>query len=330
MSAPDLVLVTGMSGAGRSSVLAALEDLGFEAIDNLPIGLLDRLTAPGAGGREGAGRTDAPFAVGVDVRTRDFDPDQLSRTAARLGAEAGRRVVTLFLDCEDEHLMRRFAETRRRHPLAADRPVADGIALERRALAPLRARADLLLDTSELTLWALKERIRALFAADAADGPGGIGDGGPTVTVMSFAFRRGLPREADMVFDVRFLANPHYEPALRPLTGLDPDVGAHVAADPDFAGFLDDLSALLHRTLPRYEREGKAYLTIAVGCTGGRHRSVHTAERLADRLEAAGRRVSRFHRDLAHPGDAGDGDQGGGRDGDDGMTNERQAKERAQ
>ncbi len=293
VAAADLVLVTGMSGAGRSSALAALEDLGFEAIDNLPIGLLDRLAVAAGSGRagiEGAARR-APLAVGVDVRTRDFDVGELADLAARLRQEAGISVLTLFLDCEDEQLIRRFAETRRRHPLAADRPVADGIRLERRALAPLREAADIVIDTSELTLWDLKDRIRTLFeSADAAPGP--------TVTVMSFAFKLGVPREADMVFDVRFLANPHYVAELRPLTGLDADVGAHVAADPDFEGFLDDLTGLLTRTLPRYEREGKSYLTLAIGCTGGRHRSVYTAERLADRLEASGRAVHRFHRDL--------------------------------
>jgi len=284
---PDLVLVTGMSGAGRSSVLNVLEDLGFEAVDNLPIGLIDRLAAAA---REGAER--APIALGVDIRTRDFDPAAIEALQRRLREDDGLRLRTLFLDCDDEQLIRRFAETRRRHPLAADRPVADGIKLERRALAALREAADVVLDTTELTVWDLKDRIKTLFAdADAARA-------GPSVTVMSFAFRRGVPREADTVFDVRFLDNPHYDPDLRALTGLDDAVGAHIAADPDFEGFLADAAALLDRVLPRYEREGKSYLTIALGCTGGRHRSVYTAERLADRLAEAGRRVHRFHRDL--------------------------------
>lgn len=285
--AADLVLVTGMSGAGRSSVLNALEDLGFEAVDNLPLGLIDRLAAAA---REGQER--APIALGVDIRTRDFEPEAIAALQRRLAEADGLTVRTLFLDCDDEQLIRRFAETRRRHPLAADRPVADGIKLERRALAALRDVADVVLDTTELTIWDLKDRIKTLFAD-----PSGA-ESGPTVTVMSFAFRRGVPREADTVFDVRFLDNPHYDPDLRPLTGLDAAVGAHVAADPDFEGFLNEAAALLIRTLPRYEREGKSYLTIAVGCTGGRHRSVYTAERLADRLAAEGRRVHRFHRDL--------------------------------
>ncbi|MEQ8602157.1 MAG: RNase adapter RapZ [Marivibrio sp.] len=284
---PDLVLVTGMSGAGRSSVLNVLEDLGFEAVDNLPIGLIDRLAAAA---REGEER--APIALGVDIRTRDFDPAAIEALQRRLGAGDGLKLRTLFLDCDDEQLIRRFAETRRRHPLAADRPVADGIKLERRALAALRDVADVVLDTTELTVWDLKHRIKTLFADPNA------AEDGPTVTVMSFAFRRGVPREADTVFDVRFLDNPHYDPDLRPLTGLNGAVGAHIAADPDFEGFLAEATALLDRVLPRYEREGKSYLTIAVGCTGGRHRSVYTAERLADRLADAGRRVNRFHRDL--------------------------------
>ena len=298
---PDLILVTGMSGAGRSSVLDALEDLGFEAIDNLPIGLLDRLAVAAvsggsssggnSSGGSGSGGSGAPLAVGVDIRTRDFAVGPLAETTARLSRETGMKVRTLFLDCDDEPLIRRFAETRRRHPLAADRPVADGIRLERRTLIPLRDMADLVLDTSELTIWDLKNRIKSLFTVPQVGA-------GPVVTVMSFAFRQGVPREADMVFDARFLDNPHYDEALRPLTGLDAPVGKHIDKDPDFAGFLDDITALMTRTLPRYEREGKSYLTLAIGCTGGRHRSVYTAECLADRLEAAGRRVHRFHRDL--------------------------------
>lgn len=324
---PDLLLVTGLSGAGRSTALNALEDLGFEAVDNLPLGLLERLLPPSAvapdggpdggpeGGPEGApegapertsdGTTKraprAPLAVGVDVRTRDFDAAAVKRAVARLTAADGVAVRLLYLECDDEVLIRRFAETRRRHPLAADRPAADGVRLERRALAPLRDLADLVLDTTDLTVWDLKRRLQALFGAAAAAGSGP----GPVLTVMSFAVRRGLPREADMVLDVRFLDNPHYDPALQALTGLDAPVAAHIAADPDFEGFLDDVMRLLARTLPRYEREGKSYLTLAVGCTGGRHRSVFTAERLAERLEAAGRRVNRFHRDLERPAAAG-------------------------
>ncbi|MCR9219498.1 MAG: RNase adapter RapZ [Alphaproteobacteria bacterium] len=296
---PDLLLVTGLSGAGRSTALNALEDLGFEAVDNLPLGLLERLLPPSAVVSHGAPE-HAPLAVGVDVRTRDFDAAALKSAVARLTAADGVAVRILYLECDDEVLIRRFAETRRRHPLAADRPAADGIRLERRALAPLRDLADLVLDTTDLTVWDLKRRLQALFGA-AAEGSGA----GPVLTVMSFAFRRGLPREADMVLDVRFLDNPHYDPALQALTGLDAPVAAHIAADPDFEGFLEDVMRLLARTLPRYEREGKSYLTMAVGCTGGWHRSVYTAERLAERLEAAGRRVNRFHRDLERSAAAG-------------------------
>ena len=276
-----IVLVTGMSGAGRSTALKALEDLGYEAVDNLPLSLLPQLVA-GAAERH-------PLAIGIDVRTRDFTA---TRFLGALQPIAGRRELSVvFLDCDDELLRRRYTETRRRHPLAHDRPVIDGIGLERHRVSPLREHADLVIDTSALTAADLKRLLSGHFALDAA--------AGVKVTVTSFSYRHGLPQDADLVFDVRFLENPHYVPELRPLTGLDPAVGARIAADPGFASFFGDLVRLLTPLVPRYESEGKSYLTIAIGCTGGRHRSVYVAERLAERLRETGQPVSVTHRDLA-------------------------------
>jgi UPF0042 nucleotide-binding protein len=266
-----LVLVTGMSGAGRSTALKALEDLGYEAVDNLPLSFLPSLNLAGG-----------PVAVGIDVRTRGFSP-------ADVLAALPQNVTVVFLDADDEFLRRRYTETRRPHPLAFDRPVIDGIRLERQRVSALRDRADLVIDTSTLSVAELRRILNGHFALDAS---------GLAIFVRSFAYRRGLPPDADMVIDVRFLENPHYDPALRPLTGLDAAVGARIAADPDFAGFFERLIALLQPLLPRYANEGKSYLTIAIGCTGGRHRSVYVAGRLAEWLRREGQRVVVGHRDL--------------------------------
>jgi UPF0042 nucleotide-binding protein len=289
MAAARIVVVTGMAGAGRSTCLKALEDAGFEAVDNLPFDLLRRLLAAEPPTRD--------LAVGVDSRTRDFTPGALSHLLRR-AADAGSPTTLLYLECDDEILRRRFTETRRRHPLAPDRPVGDGITRERTLLAPLKAEADLVVDTSLLTPAAF----RGLLAERFTPAPGA----GLAVTVISFAYRQGLPREADMVVDARFLANPHYVDRLRPLTGLHADVQAYVRADPDLAGFLDGLEKLLAPLLPRYHAEGKSYFTIAVGCTGGRHRSVFVAEELAARLTVAGWPARPMHRELMAAGVTGD------------------------
>ena len=270
-----LVLVTGMSGAGRSTALKALEDLGYEAVDNLPLSFLPTLSAAGG-----------PVAVGIDVRTRGF-------ASGEILAALPSHVTVVFLDADDELLRRRYTETRRPHPLAFDRPVIDGIRLERQQVSVLRDRANLVIDTSALSVAELRRILAGHFALDA---PAGI-----AVFVRSFAYRRGLPPDADLVFDVRFLDNPHHDPALRPLTGLDAAVGARIAADPGFEGFFQRLTDLLLPLLPRYANEGKTYLTIAIGCTGGRHRSVYVAERLAQWLRRERQRVAVGHRDLDLP-----------------------------
>jgi UPF0042 nucleotide-binding protein len=289
-----LLVVTGMSGAGRSTALKVLEDMGYEAVDNLPLSLLpDLLRNPGQ---------RPPLAIGIDVRTRDFAVPTLIGAVDRLVTEHRIELRIVFLDCEDDRLVRRYTETRRRHPLAGDRPVLDGIALERQRLSPLRDRADLVIDTTALSPGDLKRVLHGHFARDAVPGI--------TIFVNSFSYRHGLPRDADLVLDVRFLRNPHYAAALRPLTGLDPEVGAFVAADPDYAPFFERLTAWLQPLLTRYESEGKSYLTIAIGCTGGRHRSVYVAERLGQWLGALGRPVGVGHRDL-EPGPATVEPQGG-------------------
>ena len=277
-----VVLVTGMSGAGHSTALKALEDMGYEAIDNLPLSLLNAVLSE-------AGST-RPLAVGVDTRTRRFAAKDVVRRLRALSANPGLAVTLVVLDCQDDVLARRFTETRRRHPLARDRQVADGIAAERALIAPLKAHADLVLDTSALPPAELGRVLAGHF---------GLGEGaGMAVFVTSFSFRHGLPREADLVFDVRFLTNPHYDSALRPLDGRDPRVAAYIEQDPEFEGFFGRLIDMLAPLLPRYEAEGKSYLTIAVGCTGGRHRSVLVAERLGAWLRAGGRPAEIRHRDL--------------------------------
>lgn len=285
---PDLVVITGMSGAGRTATLKALEDMGFEAVDNVPLSLIANLV----GGPDAAA---TPIAVCADVRTRDFDAEDLIKRIDGLSASSGRRVRVVFLDCDDEALLHRFEETRHRHPLAGGRPIVDGIRIERERIGPLRERADLVIDTTDLTLGALKRTLAGHFAAGRA--------GALSVFVTSFAYRRGLPRDADLVLDVRFLKNPHYVETLRPLTGRDGAVGAFIAEDPGFEPFFNDLTRLLVGLLPAYAAEGKSYLTIAFGCTGGKHRSVYVAERIARWLgeadgEDGGKAVHLIHRDI--------------------------------
>ena len=282
-NAERIVVVTGMSGAGRSTALKAMEDLGFEAVDNLPLRLVPSLVMQGPPPNRG-------LAVGVDIRSRGFDVGGFTQALSRLRSQSRHRIDLLFVDSEDEVLRRRYTETRRMHPLAGDRSAADGIAEERRMLAPLRDAADMIIDSSATTAREFAGRVQENFA-----------DNRQTqlrVFVTSFAFRHGLPRDADLVFDVRFLRNPHYDEALRPMTGLDAPVGAFIIEDGGYASFFERLTDLLSVLLPRYLQEGKSYLSIAIGCTGGKHRSVYTAEALHSWLREVGYATSIGHRDL--------------------------------
>lgn len=284
VSAADgkVVVITGLSGAGKTLALKTLEDLGYEAVDNLPLSLLGSLVRPGELSR--------PLAIGIDIRTRDFGVESVVAEMDRLMRQRRIHMRLLFVDCDDEVLCRRYTETRRRHPLAVDRPLIDGIQHERALVSPLRGRADVVIDTSSLPPAELRRALAGHFGLEAKPGL--------VVFVTSFSYRRGLPREADLVFDTRFLDNPHYVEALRPLTGRDARVAEHVQGDTGFAQFFAALTDLIGPLLPRFAAEGKSYLTIAIGCTGGRHRSVVVAETLAAWLREHGQRVDLRHRDL--------------------------------
>jgi len=281
MSGPaklTVALVTGLSGAGKNSILRALEDLGFETMDNPPLATLEEL----------ARHSERHLAIGVDARSRGFAADAVLATLARLRSLPRLTPALIFATASDDILVRRYSESRRRHPLAQSGSVTDGIALERELTAPLAAAADLLIDTSTLPL----PRLRALIDENFGESSPGL-----TLSLVSFAYPNGLPAEADLVFDARFLRNPYYEPALRPLCGLDPEIGRYIENDPDFAAYFAQILSLVTFLLPRFVQEGKKYATICIGCTGGQHRSVHMVEKLNDYLSTAGWRTTTRHRE---------------------------------
>jgi UPF0042 nucleotide-binding protein len=280
---PRLLLVTGMSGAGKSTVLDALEDFGWDVVDNLPADLLHDFVHGGAQCRT------SPVAIGMDVRSRGFDPRSLPDLLRSIeGVEA----EILYLDSAGSELIRRYDETRRRHPLAPDRPAEDGIARERDFTAPLRNAADSVLDTTDLKPLELRDELRRRYAGDSDQ---------PVLTIASFSFARGISRTADLVFDLRFLPNPHWVDELRPLTGQDEPVRDYLHADPAWNETMDRIEALLNDWIPRYWAAGKSYVTVAFGCTGGRHRSVAAAAEMAGRLHRSGFAPNVRHRDLASP-----------------------------
>ena len=279
-----LLLVTGLSGAGKSTALAVLEDLGWETIDNFPIRLLEGLLAPGAQ------RSGGPLAIGFDSRTRGFVPADIIALVKEFAARRDIAITFMFIDCASGELERRYNETRRRHPMAKGRPVHDGIVAERELLEPLRRWADTVIDTSALSSNDLQARIRGLF--------GGSDESAMTLTVSSFGFARGMPPLADLVFDMRFLDNPHWVDGLRELTGMDAPVGEHIEKDAAFHLAYPQIFDLLTTVLPLYAAQGKPYVHVAFGCTGGRHRSVYTAERMAQDLRDAGFSPTVRHRNL--------------------------------
>ncbi len=277
-----VVLVTGPSGAGRSTAIHVLEDLGYEAIDNLPMGLLMHLM-------EGP-QSIRPLALGMDARNRDFSTIGFIELVARLGRMAQVDLSTLYLDCSDDVLLRRFSETRRRHPVAADASPETGILQEKELLAPIREIADTLIDTSGLNVHQLREEVERWFAPE--------GGRHLAVSIESFSYKRGLPRGLDMVFDCRFLANPYWRPELRAADGRNPDVSRYVQADMNYAAFFDRVVDLLVTLLPGFRAEGKTHLSVAFGCTGGQHRSVAVAEAVAKALADQGQPVAIRHREM--------------------------------
>ena len=285
MSSADqitLVLVTGPSGAGRSSAINALEELEFETIDNLPISLIDKVAT--------SSKTSKPLAIGLDIRNRDFSIQAIINSIAQLKTLPKIKATVLFVDCDPKTLNLRFSETRRKHPFAPQETIQDGIAHEIELLNPIKAKADLLIDTSDLTPHELRAQIKHLF------------DGGKNtdlaVILKSFSYKKGLPVGADMVLDVRFLKNPHWEPALRAGDGRDQPVQDYVVSDPSFTDFFQKTHALILFLLPAYKREGKTQFTLAFGCTGGRHRSVTLVGLMAQALEDCGWNVLTQHMEL--------------------------------
>lgn len=296
-----VVVVTGMSGSGKSVALRALEDAGYYAIDNLPVALFDTLVNRSALGN---GEVDR-LALVVDTR----DAQNLSRLPPQIDAARaeGHEVEVVFLDASDATLARRFSETRRRHPLDAGLTIAEALEAERALLEPLRSVATRVIDTSTLSIHELKRELSRLATTRGSRVPLGL-------NVLSFGFRHGVPQEADLVFDVRFLPNPYFVEHLRPLTGLDEACAAYVLENPMTKAFLEKLFPMLEFLVPQYENEGKAYLTIAIGCTGGQHRSVAIAARVAEWLRAAGRETQLRHREIreARPRGTSEVGRGGG------------------
>lgn len=281
-TAPSIVLVTGPSGAGRSTAINALEDLGFEVIDNLPLSLLPRLLDGPPPSR--------PLALGLDVRNRDFGVDALIAAIDQLSAKVDVTAQVLYLDAAEEELVKRYSETRRRHPLAPAGPPLAGIAAERELLVPVRARADVLIETTGLSPHDLRAEVEQWF---------GVGEGRKLgVTLHSFSYKRGLPRGIDIVMDCRFLRNPHWDETLRARDGRDADVAAYVAADARYDAFFAQVKSLIDLLLPANKDEGKTHLSIGFGCTGGKHRSVMMVEGMASALAQDGWHVSKRHREL--------------------------------
>ncbi|MEM7242649.1 MAG: RNase adapter RapZ [Pseudomonadota bacterium] len=281
-SEPKILIITCPSGAGRSTAINALEDAGYETIDNLPLALLPRLL-------------DGPkptrnLALAIDIRTRDFSVKSVMDALDHLHQIEGIESSLVFLDCSDEVLLRRYSETRRRHPTSPDGEPSTGISIEKDLLAALKHRADVVIETTDLSPHQLKSEIQSLFATD--------GEATLAINLQSFSYKRGMPRGIDMAFDCRFLKNPYWDESLRERTGKDTAVIDYIRQDPRLDSFLGQLTGLLETLLPAYKEEGKAHLTIGLGCTGGQHRSVYVAEALGRALEKVGWHTQVRHREL--------------------------------
>lgn len=287
MSIAKLVLITGLSGSGKSVVAKCFEDLGYYTVDNLPLPLLRRFLYDPLEHVRGVDR----IAVVTDVRAPGF-AEELPRLLDEMDKDDV-EVTLLFLESSDEVLVRRFSETRRPHPLATDRPVSEGIRRERELLAPLRERADMVFDSSQWSVHEIRNQVYREFASHPGEEPGMV------LSLVSFGFKHGIPQGTDLLFDVRYLSNPHFVPGLREQTGQDPEVLDYLRQQPDFEEIVDRLTDLLVHLLPRYRRENRSYLSVAVGCTGGRHRSVAVCERLKAELEERGWPARLIHRDIA-------------------------------
>lgn len=279
----SMILVTGMSGAGQTSVLKIFEDIGYETIDNLPLHLLGTLLST----------SDAitnPICIGVSTRTRGFEPEHFLSPIKAFGEGLSFDIKFLFLDCDDDILIRRFTETRRRHPLALDIPIDEGIRIERHKLSELKQEADYVIDTSRMSLPELRQTIMNIFTTTKS----------PKLftQIISFSYPQGIPRHADLVLDVRCFKNPHYVAALKDKTGLDEAVQEYIQNLPEFQTFITNLKAWLGPLIPLYITEGKSYLTIAIGCTGGKHRSVYTAQLLYEWLNSQNIAAQIYHREL--------------------------------
>lgn len=284
-----VLLITGMSGAGKSTALSVLEDLDYEAIDNLPIKLLPSLIELAQ--KNDPDHINPALAIGTDARTRNFQPENIIQVLHQIRKNESIELKILYFDSSNEALASRFTETRRRHPLAKDRRVNDGIVCERQMMQIIKAESDYVFDTSELNIHDLRRMLSQHFVRKH--------DEGLNITISSFGYPKGLPRDADLVFDVRYLRNPHYDQVLRQNTGRDEKVGECIMKDPIFAKSWDQISSLILTLLPEYKREGKSYLTIAFGCTGGKHRSVFMAEKLCDLLKDNKYNVNLLHRELS-------------------------------
>jgi UPF0042 nucleotide-binding protein len=287
MSTAKLVLITGLSGSGKSIVAKCFEDLGYYTVDNLPLPLLRRFLYDPLEHVRGVDR----IAVVTDVRAPGF-AEELPRLLDEMDRDEV-EVTLLFLESSDDVLVRRFSETRRPHPLATDQPVIEGIRRERELLAPLRGRADMVFDSSQWSVHEIRNQVYREFASHPGEEPGMV------LSLVSFGFKHGIPQGTDMLFDVRYLSNPHFVPGLREQTGQDEPVVEYLRKQPDFEEIVERITDLLIHLLPRYRRENRSYLSVAVGCTGGRHRSVAVCERLKTELEERGWPARLIHRDIA-------------------------------